>query len=230
VEDTLGLSQRSGEVAVAVNIPELKRDFLSKIEISSTTVLWIVAALAAGLTLLLALLFTRGKRSARPSRRERLDPLTQPLPAGKDRPSRARRSAAAPSPTRPPQPAAPPPAWTARLLPRTEAGQTAPADVILLDQNEISFGSDPQQAMVVIESPSVSPLHARLTRPEPGIYVLADAGSIAGTWVNFAPISTNGARLEHGDLVHFGKAAYRFELAAPPEPARPVSTPYTEEQ
>ncbi len=230
VEDALGLSQRSGEVAVAVNIPELKRDFLSEIEIAPTTILLIAAALAAGLTLLLALLFTRRKRSARPSRRERLDPLTQPLPAGKDRPSRARRSAAAPSPTRPPQPAAPPPAWTARLLPRTEAGQTAPADVILLDQNEISFGSDPQQAMVVIESPSVSPLHARLTHPEPGVYVLADAGSIAGTWVNFAPISTNGARLEHGDLVHFGKAAYRFELAAPPEPARPVSTPYTEEQ
>jgi hypothetical protein len=230
VEDSLGLVQRSGEVSITVNVAELKQNFLSRIEVPSATILLIVAALAAGLTLLLALLFTRRKHGVSPSRRERMDPLTQPLPAGKERSARTRRSAGEQVLTRPPQPATPPPTWNARLLPRTEAGETAPADVILLEQNDISIGSDQQQAMVVITSPSVSPLHARITQSEPGVYILADAGSIAGTWINFAPVSSNGARLEHGDLVHFGKAAYRFELAAPRELPHPISTPYHQEE
>jgi len=36
-------------------------------------------------------------------------------------------------------------------------------------------------------------------------------GSAAGTWLNYAPVSKNGAHLEHGDVVQFGKATFRFE-------------------
>jgi predicted component of type VI protein secretion system len=67
----------------------------------------------------------------------------------------------------------------------------------------------------VLNSPTVNDLHARLYRSTDGDFFLADQGSIAGTWINFAPITINGARLEHGDLIHIGRMMFRFELAQP---------------
>ena len=44
--------------------------------------------------------------------------------------------------------------------------------------------------------------------------------------MNFAPVSSQGVRLVHGDLVHIGKLAFRFELATPPAARSPhVSHP-----
>jgi hypothetical protein len=40
---------------------------------------------------------------------------------------------------------------------------------------------------------------------------VADEGSNGGTWLNYAPVSKNGAHLEHGDVIQFGKATFRFE-------------------
>ena len=41
---------------------------------------------------------------------------------------------------------------------------------------------------------------------------LADQKTVAGTWVNYAPTTLEGCRLEDGDLVHFGKFGFRFML------------------
>ncbi len=40
---------------------------------------------------------------------------------------------------------------------------------------------------------------------------MADVNSAAGTWLNYAPISSRGAHLEHGDVLQFGRASFRFE-------------------
>jgi pSer/pThr/pTyr-binding forkhead associated (FHA) protein len=48
-----------------------------------------------------------------------------------------------------------------------------------------------------------------------GAFRLADEGSTAGTWVNYTPVSHEGTRLEHGDLIHFGRVGYRFMLKEP---------------
>jgi len=41
---------------------------------------------------------------------------------------------------------------------------------------------------------------------------VADLGSEAGTWVNYAPVSAEGSQLRHGDLLHIGRVAFRFLL------------------
>lgn len=79
-------------------------------------------------------------------------------------------------------------------------------------------GSDPSLAAAPIQDPSVDRLHARLIRQADGSYLLRDQGSTAGTWVNYQPLDEKGISLQHGDIIHFGMAEFRFELAAPPEP------------
>jgi pSer/pThr/pTyr-binding forkhead associated (FHA) protein len=66
----------------------------------------------------------------------------------------------------------------------------------------------------MVDDPSVESIHARLVRVGE-TYRISDDGSVAGTWVNYTPVSNEGTRLEHGDLVHIGTAGYRFTLYQP---------------
>ncbi|HEY59357.1 MAG TPA: FHA domain-containing protein [Anaerolineae bacterium] len=84
---------------------------------------------------------------------------------------------------------------------------------IHIQEGETGIGSDAEQVKVVLKLPSVSPYHAVIRVTPQGATILADHGSEAGTWVNYAPISSKGIVLHHGDLVHIGKAAFRFELS-----------------
>ncbi len=77
---------------------------------------------------------------------------------------------------------------------------------------DTTIGSDPAQAALVLDDPTVSPLHARIRRSLQGTLILADLGSERGTWVNYAPVSKKGTVLQNNDLIHFGKAGYRYEL------------------
>jgi hypothetical protein len=94
-----------------------------------------------------------------------------------------------------------------------------PGQEVLLGATEITLGSDRHQVSVVLQSSTVSALHARINPTESGGYRLFDCGSVAGTWVNYAPVSAYGARLENGDLVHLGRVVFRVELGAPPPPS-----------
>ncbi len=98
----------------------------------------------------------------------------------------------------------------ARLLLQSKAGNL-PFE-IPIGELDITFGSDPKGAKVVLTSTSISPLHARIARDNQEYFKLYDEGSGSGTWLNYAPVSQYGARLEHGDLVQFGTVAYRFEI------------------
>lgn len=81
-----------------------------------------------------------------------------------------------------------------------------------VDQSELIIGSDPQQADLVIDHPSISPVHARLRRAPQGTIILADMDSEIGTRVNYAPVSRKGTVLRNNDLVHIGEVAYSFKL------------------
>jgi pSer/pThr/pTyr-binding forkhead associated (FHA) protein len=52
-----------------------------------------------------------------------------------------------------------------------------------------------------------------------------DQNSVAGTWVNYDPITKEGRVLKHGDVVNFGHLTYRFVLAKPPSATKPIITP-----
>ena len=88
------------------------------------------------------------------------------------------------------------------------------------------MGSDSVKSMVVLDSPTVDGLHARVFQSFDGEYLLADTGSIAGTWLNYAPVSTQGAHLQHGDLIHIGRMAFRFELRNASGLRQPQVMPY----
>lgn len=148
------------------------------------------------------------------------DPLTQPVPINQDHSQPLKgRSAAKNVPSRP-NAGWPVPSWPrptsqnapARLIALDENEQPITGGIIPLARQEITLGKDPQRATQVLDSPTVDDLHARLYRDDEGHFYLADQGSVAGTWINFAPVTTSGARLEHGDLIHIGKVMFRFEL------------------
>ncbi len=102
-----------------------------------------------------------------------------------------------------------------------ETFKTAPAAPIPLDGKELTFGTDPVQSIYVLDDSSLAPRHARIMQTEDGQFMVADAGTIAGTWVNFEPVGKEGHALRHGDVVHFGQLIYRFELKDPPPLAEP---------
>jgi pSer/pThr/pTyr-binding forkhead associated (FHA) protein len=73
----------------------------------------------------------------------------------------------------------------------------------------------------VLDDPSISPLHARIKRNGEGAFHIYDHGSVAGTWVNYEPVTREGRRLAHGDRIHFGQLMYRFDLNQPPAEPEP---------
>jgi hypothetical protein len=94
----------------------------------------------------------------------------------------------------------------------TESDGDIDATPIPLMTDEITLGSEPSQSTLVLNDTSIEPLHARILRQEDGVYRLNDEGSIAGTWINYTPISREGTALEHGDLIHIGRIGFRFTL------------------
>ncbi len=83
---------------------------------------------------------------------------------------------------------------------------------------DVTLGRDPSVSLIVLDDPSVARLHARIIRLADGDYQIRDQGSVSGTWVNYEPVTAEGQRLQHGDLVHVGRASFRFRLASPPAP------------
>lgn len=221
-EDILGLSKRSAEIPVDFVVAEPEQRPLGNI-LSDQRFYLGLALLASALLAALGVLLWR--RNQQPASYQ--DPVTQPVNIRQERSLSPRRAAAEPGSqpvtTAPAnQGAADRPSWPhirvgqlapARLVP---LGSDAPASSIALTYQEMTFGSDPQLSVHVLTDPSVSPLHARLRQTPEGGFILADAGSVAGTWVNYAPVSKQGTGLEHGDLVNFGRSRFRFELANPP--------------
>jgi hypothetical protein len=216
--DALGLSKTSMEIPVTVTViqpPHGLAAFFAKYREYIT----VGSVGLAGLVLLLIIVmsrvssvFSRGRASSQ------ADPVTQSVPVAVETPTsekKTRRRRAGPS-AKADLPEAP--AYLQRLTPDLQA---FPASPIPLNEKEITFGSDPVESMHVLDDPSLAARHARLTQDEAGGFLLADAGSVAGTWVNFEPVGREARPLRHGDVVHFGQLVFRFEVKDPPAIAEP---------
>jgi len=194
--------------------------------------------LLSGSVLLLVLVLAGRLRPRRIGERRRkrtaeLDPVTQPVELGAERSgTKAEKSLGRLShrlPARLP--------WQPRL--RTEPfaylveldndGQALPDTEFPITTAELNFVSDAAETTLTIPDPAVEGQHTRIWRDEQARFFVADLGTVAGTWLNYAPVPTSGSQLEHGDLVHVAKHGYRFTFSRPTRPRRTVVTPLNNE-
>ncbi len=219
--DKLGLTGVSVEIPVQVIVRRSEQNALSSFQ-RSLPILSALAVLIAGAVLLLVLvvggkLRPRTLRAAR--QRRKYDPVTQPVQIRAEMPA-ARRSNWASRFQWSGRAVAPKAEAYLNPIPDSDQEDTLPP--IPISDEEIILGSDPDSASLVFDDASVEALHARLLRLQDGSYRLADMGSVAGTWINYTPVSKEGARLEHGDLVHIGRIGFRFTLRKPLSNRKPV--------
>ncbi len=224
-EDVLGLRKVSVGVPVAVTVVLPPGGSLAALARNRSAIALGAILLAGGI--LFAVLLFGGRREGvfRTLRRRRemySDPVTQPVspapvPSAGKRRSRRGRFPWARSVRRPEAPA--------YLVPLKANGEPRNGASIPILEREITFGTDPVRATHILDDPSVSPLHARLRRTAEGDFILSDQDSVAGTWVNYQPLTREGHHLSHGDLIHFGRLAYRFTIHPQPEVPDPVILP-----
>jgi hypothetical protein len=225
-EDVLGLSKSSIASPVTITVVQppggiqgLMGRYRSQI---------IVGAISLAGLLLLGILL-RGRtnivffRRRKAARKKFEDPVTQPVVAMAEPPAPATKKAKTQPhrtifPPRPVRVTLHAPAYLTRL---TNGGEPASAAPIPVDEKDMTFGTDPVQSKRVLDDPSIAPLHARIKRMEDGSFIIYDHGSIAGTWVNFEPITREGRRLAHRDRIHFGQMSYRFDLNPAPSIPEP---------
>jgi hypothetical protein len=229
VEDELGLSKSSTASPVTLTVVQppggiqgLMGRYRSQIIIGAITLagLLLLGILLRGRT---NIVFFRRRKAAR---QKFEDPVTQPVVAMAEPPiSATKKAKTQPRKTifqpRPPRLVMNAPAYLTRL---TAGGEPASAVPIPLDEKDMTFGTDPVQSKRVLDDPSIAPLHARIKRTEDGSFIIYDHGSIAGTWVNFEPVTREGRRLAHGDRIHFGQMSYRFDLNPVPSTPEPRVT------
>jgi len=215
VEDIYGFTARSQPVTVQISIPQPQEKLVTALAAHRTPVTISIIGLVG--IVLLIVLFLGGRRSASPPSTPTAD-----APSATDERVKARhdrwlgwlpRRGSSSNPTTALKP-------LAYLVPMSRASKAEHTSSLLQIRNaEVRLGSDPAQADVVIPDPSIDPLHARLWRTDKGTFFIADQRSTAGTWINYAPVSAEGARLEEGDIIHLGRVGYRFRLSLDKETA-----------
>lgn len=217
--DSLGLTGESLSLPITITVTRPPSGLSALLDRYRAIIVWGAVALA-GLLLLGILFGTRLRllrRKRKTARRQYADPLTQPIPVATLEPPTGKKKTTRRRKTEKIEDA---PAWLTRL---NADGEPASVTAILVATPDLTIGTDPVQSSYILDEPSLSPLHARIQQVEAG-YVIFDQNSLAGTWVNYEPVTREGYPLKHGDRVHFGKLMYRFELKDPPFIPDPVIT------
>ena len=93
-----------------------------------------------------------------------------------------------------------------------EEGELTISSPIPITSDDNLLGTDPNRANILIKDSCIEGVHARLKHTPEGEFWLFDQGSIAGTWVNYTPITQEGVRLQPGDVVHFGRIGFNFSI------------------
>lgn len=232
VTDTLGLSGTSEPLPVQITVEGAPSGFQALFMRYGASLVVFIVLSAAAVLLLVFVLAGRiqpkplGSRRGKRSRYE--DPVTQPLNIRDDstrQRERNSRKKGVREKKLPPQPnRAAGDQKTAAFLERLEsAGELKNGSFLPIGSGETTIGCDAQRAQLHLDHPSIEPLHARVWRDRDGQFFLADLKSTSGTWLNYAPISGSGSRLQHGDLVHFGTVGFRFRIKASEKETHPIT-------
>jgi hypothetical protein len=216
--DKLGLSSVSLETPVDITVQRVPEGFVPTLA-QNSSLLTTVMVFLAGALLIFVLLRVRQLRpqpqvgNGRRNGKRQDDPVYQPV-AAEGKPSRrlTRWASRLHWPSRQTARSEP----YAYLEPIYEPGSLearSPSPQLAIHTPEVTLGTDPEQATIVLEDPSVAHLHARIRQAQDGRFMVNDYETIGGTWVNYLPINGGSNRIEHGDLLHFGRVGFRFKLA-----------------
>ncbi len=218
VEDSLGLTQSSLGIPVTLTVIQPPSGILGFFgRYGSLLTIGVIAF--AGLILGVILLIGGRRRmlsARRAAQKASHDPLTQPLAT----PKKASKKVG-PLPI---------PSWgtrtkrvrtLAQLARLNGKGFEPKGTPIPLTGEPLTLGADPVKAAFVLDDPSISALHAVLSRNDKGQFVIKDQKSIAGTWVNLEKVNGEGTVLAHGDLIHLGAMRFQFKLERAPKKLKP---------
>jgi hypothetical protein len=209
VEDELGLIGRSAEHNLQITTQATASWFQVLLARGAPALAFSVVLIAAGAVFLVLVLSGRIKPPALQTTQQEEDVVDPANP----RPAAAGARAKVPDPDDPlPMPA---PRALAFLQGLNADGRVERDLVQPVTKANSVIGSLADACDIVLQGDTVDPKHARLTQLDNGLFVLADMGSEAGTWLNYAPVSSEGSRVEEGDLVHIGREAFRFSLLPP---------------
>jgi hypothetical protein len=240
VVDELGMIGHSVDIPVQITIQRPQQGLLPTLARNVPVISLGFVILAGGVLLLVLVLAGRirprriGER--RKSRAAYDDPVTQPVRQIEEQPDMEKnvfarfRRRLPPTRLRWPQREVVRQEPFAYLVRISKDGEVDPDAVFRVTTPEITFGSDPGEAVVVLKDPAVEPLHSRLWQDDGGDFHIADQESVAGTWLNYAPVTNTGCQVEHGDLIHIAKVGFRFTLVKPKHPRQPMVIQKEEEQ
>ncbi len=236
VQDSLGYTSRSLEIPVQISVEQPTSSFRLILSSRSLLLTGGLVVFTGAVVVLVLVLGGRiqphqpGKPSGnrkQASRQPRLkralsradnDPVTQPVQPKAEEPTRSSTPWTLRLPHSHSRSSTQVLAFLTPVLPSDEAQHAAP---IPISSDEIIFGYDPTQSTWVIDDPSLEGLHARLIR-EGNAYRLKDAGTTAGTWINYTPVSPQGDLIENGDLIHLGRTCFRFSSRSPGKVKKPT--------
>ncbi len=221
--DSLGMSQASMGAPVDITVVHAPTGAQAVLAKYRTPIALGAIVLAGGILVVILLsgrLRIKSRRERFETRKRSVDPVTQPVSIQQAELPSKRRQAKRPAWMRADR-LQNAPAYLTRL---GSNGEPVTGHPILLNEKELTLGTDPVQAMHVLDHPSLAALHARIERTDGGDFLLIDNGSVAGTWVNYDLIPENGRVMKHGDVVHFGQLMYRFTLKKPLADTEPKIT------
>jgi hypothetical protein len=234
--DNLGLVGKTGETSVSIYVPSPAQGMFIAVSQKKPLLLGAVAVVSASVLVLVLILGGRIRPRLHPGQvrngagaTEKTAPVGSPqrLSRSKDLISNPLDKTAPAAPIREPlhskgwferlpwvrheEVLAPARAYLIPLVGFDEPTIPAPLQVTAED---ISVGSDPHLADLVIVDPSIEGLHSRI-RQEGKAFLITDAGTVAGTWVNYEQVTSLGMHLRHMDIIHLGRIGFRFQLSEP---------------
>ncbi len=233
--DNLGMLGKSSESTVAISVPSSTQGMMVAVTQKQPVMIAAIAVVSASILVLALILGGHirpkphpGQRRTPPKHEKNIRVLGNP-----DSNPLSVKPTLPPVPSSQPLPAPEGPIWSrwlARLPWRKQKLQptpaiayisplagydepTIPARLEIID-GDISLGSDPHKASVVLNDPSIEGLHAMINH-EGKIFTITDNHTVPGTWVNYVPSSPQGTILQHMDIIHLGRVGFRFQLAEP---------------
>ncbi len=225
VVDEFGISGTSVDIPVNIRIKGMALNRWAVL-LDNTPILIGLGVIVSGSILLLVLLLGGRLRPkalrVSQTRRQKVDVVTQPVPGSEDFLGESHHSSWADRLQK--QHRSAQPKALALLYRIGDTGGVVDSAPFAMISQELLIGTEANWAGLVLHDSSVEKRHARLVRETDGCFHLHDEGSISGTWINYTPVSKNGAGVEHGDIIHIGKVGFRFNLRAPVHVRQPVVT------